>query len=52
MSDKTENITVYIYFMGDYKLKHEHLTEEEADEQLEYWNDIRRPGWMAKKVQQ
>lgn len=50
MSDKTENITLYLYYMGDFKMKYENLTREKADEILDYWNGVEHPGWFAQEM--
>jgi len=50
MSDKTENITLYLYYMGDFKMKYKNLTREKADEILDYWNGVEHPGWFAQEM--
>jgi hypothetical protein len=49
MTKKTEDITLYLYYMGDYKMKYEHLTREEANKILDHWNGIEFPGWFAQE---
>jgi hypothetical protein len=49
MNKTTDDITIYLYYMGDYAMKYEHLSRKEADDLLEEWNDISRVGWLAKE---
>jgi len=46
---RSNGVTIYLYYNGDYAMKYEGLTRREADELLLKWNSLEYSGWSAEE---